>query len=61
MTNTSTLAERDAMVSSIITAIMQKHKLNNQRATNVFVGMVTVVLEQEQLEMLLKVALKEND
>jgi len=61
MNTTLTLKERDEVIEKIINAIMVKHKLNNQRATNVFVGMVTVVLEQEQLEMLLKVALKEND
>ena len=61
MDTTLTLKERDEVIEKIINALMAKHKLNNQRATNVFVGMVTVVLEQEQLEMLLKVALKEND
>lgn len=61
MDTTLTLKERDELIQKIITLLMCKHGISYKRATNVFTGMVAVVLEEKQLEMLLKVALKEND
>lgn len=61
MNNTSTLQERDAIVECIINSLMQKYDVSYKSATTIFAGMVTVVINDDQLELLLKTSTKERN
>jgi len=58
--NKTTLQERDAIVESILNALMLKYDVSYKSATAIFASMVTVVINDDQLELLLKTSTKEN-
>lgn len=59
--NKTTLQERDAIVESILNALMLKYDVSYKSATAIFASMVTVVINDDQLELLLKTSTKENN
>ena len=59
--NKTTLQERDAIVESILNALITKYDVSYTGATAIFASMVTVVINDDQLELLLKTSTKEND
>lgn len=61
MNNTSTLQERDVIVQHIIQTLMKKHKTDYRHASIIFAGMVSVVINDKDLELILNVAQKERN
>ena len=59
--NKTTLQERDAIVESILNALMLKYDVSYKSATAIFASMVTVVINDDQLELLLKTSTKERN
>lgn len=56
-----TVTERDAIVTDIIKTLKKKHNANTTSAHAIFIGMATVLLNDEQLELLLTVSQKEKN
>lgn len=59
--NKTTLQERDAIVESILNALITKYDVSYTSATAIFASMVVVVINDDQLELLLKTATKDNN